>query len=356
MSVKSCPSVPGLGRALAYLQISRLRMAPLAAIPYAVGARAGGGDALLVAGAWSLGTLLHSYACFVNDLADAEDDAANPQRSRSPLVTGAIEWSRVLHAALLHVVVFALILRTMSPDPSATLGLVGLWSLMTYGNIFQKRSRSVSPLMMDFLCGVAMGSPVVVACLLADPGVPQAAVWLAVCFGLQLALANGAAGNLKDLEADRDSELRTTAIVMGVDVDERGLIVAPPVYRRYVQGLQLLAGLCALAAVAAALDPDTGSAQLIKVLTGLIVLAGTWFGLRGLNDLVSGRHPRATRGREEFIVINLVVFLAAAVPALGVVFTATLALVSIVWVVAFTNLVTGLVAASTQESAHPGCK
>jgi len=301
-------------------------MAPIAAVPYAVGVLVVHGGVSIALGAWGLGVLVHSYSCFVNDLVDVDDDAQNPARASSPLVNGSIDRPAALHAALLHVVAFSILLWALHPPAPSAAGLVGVWGLLSYGNVFQKRSTRISPVIMDQLCGVALGAPVVVMAAFTGRPLPVSAWLLALSYGLQLALANAAAGNIKDLDADRKAGRQTTAIRAGVEVNASLVVRASGRYQLYCYALQVGSVTAAFAAAllsGADLLPTTCAALLVAVL-----------GLRATYDvrqLVGGFRPCGPRGREPFIVVNLIVFVAAAVPVIGPMWGSGLVIGSFAW-------------------------
>src|SRR5258707_34873 len=110
----------------AVLQLTRLRMAGLATAPYVVGGLAVHVQPRSLIGCWLLGLGLHSYACVVNDLADRRYDALNPDRSSSPLVTGAVSQDGALFLGLVHVLVLTFFVAVAPASLGSRVALIAL--------------------------------------------------------------------------------------------------------------------------------------------------------------------------------------------------------------------------------------
>ncbi|MEV6303135.1 UbiA prenyltransferase family protein [Actinoplanes sp. NPDC051861] len=207
-----------------YLRLSRAGLAPFTALSWVVGAGTATEFVLMGAG----GLLLHAYACKVNDLADLDADRWAPARRDSPLVTGAVTPLRVTWWVLVELLVLAAGCAALPRDRWTAAGLLAVLVLTTWGNLFQKRSRAVSPLVVDHLFGIAVAAP------LALGGGP---VPLAIALWLHMVILNVTVGGIKDLDVDVRARARTSVQVLGVRrVD--GRLIRPPLYQTYVLAVQ----------------------------------------------------------------------------------------------------------------------
>jgi 4-hydroxybenzoate polyprenyltransferase len=179
------------------------------------------------------GAAVHLYACHINNLSDLADDRLNPARASDPLVTGDVDPHRVLVWIAAESVVLAALPLYGTDDNVLRAGFLGLLVINAYGNVFQKRSRFVSPLAMDYLFGFVNAAYLPLCVVALSEPVTIKVVCLASSYGFQLVLINAFAGNLKDLEADRGAGLRTTAILLGVRTEDGQLVITRP-YAHFV--------------------------------------------------------------------------------------------------------------------------
>ncbi|MDO1482127.1 UbiA family prenyltransferase [Rhodococcus ruber] len=164
--------------------------------------------------AWS--TIFHYYICQLNNLADLDSDRNNPTRRPTPLTTGRVSPAHVRYWIFLELFVLMFIGILALNSIWAKVGLLALVWTVTYGNVYQKSSPRISPIVMDFLYGFAMGIPVLI--IGAEFGdLEDGRYWiLSLSVGLNFTILNMFAGNMKDLEWDLNSSCQTTAIALGV--------------------------------------------------------------------------------------------------------------------------------------------
>jgi 4-hydroxybenzoate polyprenyltransferase len=225
------------------------------------------------------------------------------------------------------------------PPPRSTLLLVGLFALAAYGNLWQKRSRRVSPVVMDHLFGLMMGVPILYGAI-ATGGDLGTSVWLsAITFSLSMTLMNCVAGNLKDLAADYSAGVRTTALELGVrpgaNADSHPTF--PRHFQNYVLALSIAWGvtLGSLAAV-------TSRSSLQTVVGVAIATAATACTVLVLRSLFGGHRFASPTGSEPYIYLQFVALNLVLVPAVGLEKMALLFACSAGWVyaLAFVELYT----------------
>lgn len=198
-----------------YLSVSRLLIAVPNTVSVLIGTIAARATVWEIAFAFVWSVLFYAYSCKVNDLADFRTDTLNSAR-RGPLATHAISLDRVAFWAAVELTIL-LSSALLSPiSTNSKYAIVFLVLLTTYGNAYQKRSRYVHPVVMDFLFGLTMGAPILVACSAFHGVVSIPLILLAAAFGFQMIVLNSYSGNFKDLEHDISVRARTTSISMGV--------------------------------------------------------------------------------------------------------------------------------------------
>lgn len=224
-----------------YLVISRTLVALPNAVPFVIGGMLAGAHptSVLLLVAWAL--VFYSYSCKVNDLADFKTDLLNTSgRPLSPLLRGGLSPIRVGYWAAIELLTLAFTLGLSPISASSKIAGLGLLVLTTYGNAFQKTSRRVPPLVMDYLFGIVMATPIpIVASGLGSP-VSLVAWLLSASFIFQMVVLNSYSGNLKDLEHDYSVGARTTAIQLGA----RRIGPSQWSYPTRYRGFLLVAQLC----------------------------------------------------------------------------------------------------------------
>ena len=322
--------VPGTGRAPsgfwrtahAYLVVSRTLVALPNTVPFVVGALLGGLDLRTTAlfTGWAL--LFYSYSCKVNDLADYRWDRHNAGRTRSPILKGTVLPEQVgLWAAFELIALTAAVAAAPLPLSSRT-ALLGLVVLTTYGNAFQKRSRVVSPLIMDHLFGLTMALPVIICAALGSV-VTTPAILLSTAFGYQMIVLNSYSGNMKDLEHDLEVGAATTAVRLGVRrIDTRTWRI-PAAYRGFLLYAQVTSTIAVAACLALSSRPPTLLGAL-AVLSAVAALPALIHRLEAHSAAVAtpftaGQSDALTRfvSRPPHLVLNAAAFLFAAAHLTG---------------------------------------
>lgn len=249
------------------------------AMPFVIGGMLAGASpvTLTLLAIWALA--FYSYSCKVNDLADFKTDILNTTgRTKSPLLRGALSPLRVGYWAAIELLILAFTLGlSQFSAPSKVVGL-GLLALTTYGNAFQKTSRRVSPLVMDYLFGVVMAGPILVVAWGLGASVPWTAWLLSASFMFQMVVLNSYSGNLKDLDHDYAVGARTTAIRLGARRIGPSLWSYPLSYRFFL----LIAQLCSSALLCASIMIDMEPTLLLVM--GILAAgcaAAALFALRG---------------------------------------------------------------------------
>jgi 4-hydroxybenzoate polyprenyltransferase len=286
----------------------RLELAPLAALPFALGAAVTLRMSVLdLVGLAVAGACLHSATALVNELADRPSDALHPRRSNRAVLTGRITPADAIVACFVFLAVFLSILFRVDSTGFLVLALVPVAAIQVYGNAYQKRSKVVPPPVMDFLFGATMGFPIVAVPWTAGAPVAGSTILLAATLVLDMAALNIMVGNTKDLPWDERAGDRTTALILGVRAIMSGRMTLH-LTRRY-QGycaLLLVTRWFVLAAALATANPrpDVLGSTLIIGLSG----AGAVARLASTRGLIV--RP-GTRLPYVFVVTNLVTFLGA---------------------------------------------
>lgn len=218
-------------------------------------------------------TLFYLMSCKVNDLADIASDSANPQRSLSPLVSGAVSPLQATYWVLadLIILVVALFIAPITLQ-SQILALAAL-VLTIYGNTFQKTSLRVHPLAMDLTYGLTMALLLAAASGLFGSHMSPERIAAIAGFGFVVSLLNLVAGNFKDFHADRNAGSRTTAHALGCTVDDHGRIMLTRKFLFVAATLQV----ASTAGIATSvMDPATrtGWPMIVSVCTGIACAAG----------------------------------------------------------------------------------
>jgi 4-hydroxybenzoate polyprenyltransferase len=232
--------VPASARYAGYIRLFRLSVAAPISVAFLLGIsdREMTHRPALIAWLWVLGVLYHAYSCGLNDIADADIDKLNPSRSTSPLPRGLLTPQEALLATNLAGIVFLCIPIIAGFSTDVFLGCAALAALVTWGNLFQKRARYLPTMVIDWFFIFVAGGPLIIGALAAGNHQTYAVQITAIAFGTQMILFNVLAGNIKDLEHDTLAGSKTTAIALGVHVQD-GRILMPMRYRRYVTLLQV---------------------------------------------------------------------------------------------------------------------
>ena len=290
-----------LRRVTAVGLLARLHAAPVSILPFLIGIFIRGVPAWPRVLTFSLlGLTLHVFACALNDAVDLPSDRRNPNRARSPLVTGALARSTAYLVALFGSLSYLGLAVGMFGStwllPIALLILI----LQAYANACQKISR-VGPLPIDLLFGVAMGTPVLLGAFSSPRQYATVAILFSAGLSMQMACLNVVGGNLKDLAADLSVGARTTAIDFGVrpSSDPRFAVFTSR-YMRLVWTLELCGGGLLLATTLVG-APSTH----VKVISSLVLMALLTISIWDLERMRCMARPSALGGRELFILANV---------------------------------------------------
>lgn len=277
-----------------YIVLSRVPVAVFTWIPYVVGGLLApglpvSGWAVLIAG----GTLLQAYACHVNDVTDLASDRLNPARQRSPLVRGAVTPAVVAAWAVTEGALLTAVAWSTAHGPAARIGLAGIVVLTCWLNVAQKGMGS--PLLWDYVFGIAMAAPVPLIALARGvrPGLP--ACLLAAAFAFHMVATNACVGNLKDIATDRSAGSRTTALALGVHPTGTGFHFTRR-YLLFVLTAQAGVVVCT-AGASAALVLRGCTARQAALAVAAVVLALS--AAAGLGKLLAGPGPFADVSRSE---------------------------------------------------------
>jgi 4-hydroxybenzoate polyprenyltransferase len=289
--------VPAGVRYAGYLRLFRLSVAAPISVAFLLGIsdREMTHRPVLVAWLWVLGVLYHAYSCGLNDIADADIDKLNPSRSTSPLPGSLITRQEALLATNLTGIFFLCVPVIAGFPGEVFFGCAVLAALVTWGNLFQKRARYLPTMVIDWFFIFVAGGPVIIGELAAGSHQTQAVQIAAIAFGIQMVLFNVLAGNIKDLEHDTLAGSKTTAIALGVHMQD-GRILMPLRYRRYVILLQVLS----ISALVAAF-PAPRNLWVIScyILAAASLSGSTWDIWRTIN----GSHlPK--NGRQLAVILN----------------------------------------------------
>ena len=260
---------------------------------------------------WLLGFFYHAYGCGLNDIADADVDRRNPGRRHSPLPGNLITRQEALLVTNLAGIGF-LMLPLLAHFPiSVFYGCATLAAIQTWGNLFQKRSRWVPTVAVDWMFIAAVGGPVLLGAWAVGTRPGYAVITTGLAFGMQMVLFNVLAGNIKDIEFDALAGSKTTALMLGVRWVDGGLEIP----RRYARYVVLLEALCVATMVAAAPLPSRPWGVLCCAAALTAVAIGAWDLRRMLVTRAS-----AAKGRQFVIIYNwvgLMALVAAREPAVA---------------------------------------
>jgi 4-hydroxybenzoate polyprenyltransferase len=199
------------------IRLGRLHIASVGAFPYLIGYTMHGyRPGAQVALFWCCGLTMHALGCSVNDIADHRTDAIDPSRQATPLVSGS---TSVRQAVAFSVLMALLAVATAYLALGLSLGLGVMFILLivnVYGNAMQKRFRGIHVYLMDWLFGVLMATPFLLASALAGASLTPGPVLVAASFACFSSMVNVIGGNLKDLEHDYRNHIPTAATQFGV--------------------------------------------------------------------------------------------------------------------------------------------
>lgn len=310
-------------RLIGYVRLCRLSIAAPISVAFLLGTT----DASVirpgtVALLWLLGILYHAYGCGLNDLADADIDRGNPGRRHSPLPGNLLTRQEALFATNLVGIGFLMLPPLAHFPVSVFYGCAVLAAIQTWGNLFQKRSRWVPTVVVDWMFIPAAGGPVLLGAWAAGVHVGYAVIAIGLAFGMQMVLFNVLAGNMKDIEFDALAGSKTTALMLGVRAVD-GRLEIPRRYARYVV---LLETLCIAAMVAAAPLSSRAWEVLCCVAAGIAAVVGAW----DLRRMLVTRSS-AAKGRQFAIIYNWVALMALVAAREPIVAGISL-LLTLVWV------------------------
>jgi 4-hydroxybenzoate polyprenyltransferase len=305
----------------------RIHTAGFEALVFVLGPLIGGwrGKAGEFVALWSIGIIVNSYIFVLDDLVDLPHDRANPKRSRRPLVGGRVS-VRVALGLSISFPLAALMIAAISGWPhQAEVPFAAVLIAAAFVNIYHQVTRR--PLLMDLLYATAMASPIPICSLAVLHGLTLL-TWSATAALFLLALQlNSIAGNLKDLEPDRRTGLRTVALAFGAVLAPDGTLRPGSRYRRYCWVLQSLTWLTLALALAEAVRAPAAWEIAAIALAALIAFA---VGTRDLARLLSGARQPSQTGRELYFAAEFaVLLLAVAVHSHLVPFLAALGLLAI---------------------------
>jgi 4-hydroxybenzoate polyprenyltransferase len=299
-------------RLIGYVRLCRLSIAAPISVAFLLGITdASVGRPGTLALLWLLGILYHAYGCGLNDIADADVDRGNPGRRHSPLPGNLITRQEALLVTNLAGIGFLMLPLLAHFPVSVFYGCAALAAIQTWGNLFQKRSRWVPTLVVDWMFIAAVGGPVLLGAWAVGARPGYAVITTGLAFGMQMVLFNVLAGNIKDIEFDALVGSKTTALMLGV----RGIDGRLEIPRRYARYAVLLETLCVAALVAAAPWPSRPWGVLCCTAAAIAAVAGAWDLRRMLVTRAS-----AAKGRQYVIIYNwvgLMAVVAAREPAVA---------------------------------------
>lgn len=190
---------------------------------------------------------IHIAMYVLNDIVDLEIDRTAPRRALSPLVRGAI--SRRAAGVIVAVAVvsaFSLDRLLLGYEIWRESALALVFAALTVYNLYGKKFHF--PPLTDLIQGIGCGMAVLYGTL-ASGGINLLSWAEAVFMAVYIAMANGIHGSLRDVENDHAHGVRSTAILLGVRTDDRGLLL-PVRLRAYGLALQAALGICAALALA----------------------------------------------------------------------------------------------------------
>ncbi|PBI91056.1 4-hydroxybenzoate octaprenyltransferase [Rhodococcus erythropolis] len=263
------------GDLLDYLTVSRARASASTSFPFFIGILISTPPltSITIIVTWS--TLLHYYICQLNNLADLDSDRGNPTRRPTPLTMGVLPLGRVRYWILIEL--FLLMVFGILPLQSlcAKIGVVALLLTVTYGNVYQKCSPRISPVIIDFLYGFSMGLPILIVGAEFGDLNSQTYWILSLCVGLNFTILNMFAGNMKDLEWDINSGCQTTAIELGVrPLAKKEGIQLTWSYRTLLAVTQIFLSIVTVAAIFPNIHPDSGAIFFLSLLAILATVGG----------------------------------------------------------------------------------
>ncbi|WP_081998423.1 UbiA family prenyltransferase [Sinomonas humi] len=201
-----------------YMHFGRFRAVLSTLFPFVVGLLWSESSTLSALTYLGWGALLHLFICQLNNLADYDTDKLNGSRQRDPLLSGELSRTRAAGWVLMDGIILSTTIPVVFSGIGARTGAAVLILLVSYGNIYQKKSR-LSPIFIDYLYGLCMALPAALVRFSQANWVIGGRFLLIGALGLTFTVLNMYAGNLKDLEWDRLAGSRTTAITCGVVVD-----------------------------------------------------------------------------------------------------------------------------------------
>lgn len=189
--------------------------APLGMATAGEPATAGAAVAIVV-----VGVLFHLFAFPLNDVIDLPIDRTNQRRADGPLVRGLVAPRTMLGVALLQIPLMAVVLLVADTGWGVFVSwLVAVGALGAY-DLWGKR-LSV-PFVADIDQGVGFAALVVMGAYWQGP--PTSVTWwVAAYVVLYITQINAVHGGLRDIGNDVVHGARTTPVLLGCGVDERGV-------------------------------------------------------------------------------------------------------------------------------------
>lgn len=224
--------------------------------------------AAVLGGCVAIGIAVHIHADVGNDVADLPLDATDPRRGRGPLVRGAVRPITALFVALGSLPVVYGLVAALDGNARSLAALSAALLLIALYNVAGKSIPI--PAVADLVQGIGWSALVLFGAELA--GGATTTTYLAMAYvTAYVAMVNGVHGAVRDLRNDRAHGMRTTALLLGAEVDD-GSIIVPTSLVLYAGLLQ--AGLCALliAAIVVGAFPLPGVIASIAVLAAATVL------------------------------------------------------------------------------------
>jgi 4-hydroxybenzoate polyprenyltransferase len=257
-----------------FLKLFRIRLCFYTALTVLTGGMAVGvrgmGHLLLL---FSIGCLYHIWGFALNDYCDRAVDTKSPVNVNRPLPRGTITARGALVSSGIALALYWVLIFVFFPSPGAILaGLAAPVSGVLY-NIWGKKRPG-----MDVFLGLGLGCNCLLGGFSGQVRITSLALLTALIWGLEWFYLN-MMNSLKDLEFDRRTGIRNTALVLGVFMKD-GRYKMSPSFRCAVSSVRLVE--LAAAAYAFLLAPGRGEEAFFSLRTGLALLI---FGGIVWNDL-----------------------------------------------------------------------
>ena len=260
---------PAPGRLESFARLIRLFPMGITVLYPIVGLATSTGQAS--AGDWLrlivVGVLFHVYAHVANDVIDLPIDRFDPRRGRDPMILGRVlpQWGLWIALSMLPVMALFLLGQPISVAAflAAAVALLGIYDVA---------SKTISvPFLADFVQGAGWAALVFVGAGVGG-GPSGATGWAAGFVVAFIALVNGVHGAVRDVENDRRSAAKTTAVMLGVRIRESGMVL-PATIVAYAAVLQLALGATVAGVLVGTRDQgDVGAWRAASALTTIVFL------------------------------------------------------------------------------------